>query len=341
MEYNSMDRLKDALSGRPRDRVPFFPLMGINHMATDEGLSIKEIKEAPERYLEVFLRGREEFGLDFLRAGDPGSDVPFAYGCNIRIPEVGTPLIDPLPQKFDTLDDVEKLNNPDPLKDGKLPLVHEMIQRLDQYSKGKIPIMGGFEGPFSTCCRLLDADKVMRMTVKNRQVLEAVLDKINQFLIVLGQEVIKSGASVMFIPEPTASCSMISPEMFKEIVLPRLQLLFSSLNAICMLHICGETSLILNLMMKTGADVLSLDQCMDLKAAREMVPNAVIGGNVDPINSLMMGDPKIVEEDTLNCLRTAGVEKYILMTGCGIPPEASIENIKTMFKTLKEYGLGD
>jgi len=129
--------------------------------------------------------------------------------------------------------------------------------------------------------------------------------------------------------------------MFQEIVLPRLKLLFSSLDAICMLHICGETSLILNLMKETGADVLSLDQCMNLKAVRDIVPGAVIGGNVDPINSLMMGDPKIVAEDTLNCLRTAGVEKYILMSGCGIPPEASIENIKTMFKTLKEYGLGD
>ncbi|MFC1863141.1 uroporphyrinogen decarboxylase family protein [Thermodesulfobacteriota bacterium] len=341
MEYTSMDRLNDALGGTPKDRVPFFPLMGIHHMAALAGVSIKEINEDPERYVEVVTRGREEFGIDFLRTGDAGFDVPLAYGCNIRIPEVGTPLVDPLPYKFDTLEDVDNLKNPDPLRDGKLPLVHEMTQRLDEYSKGEIPLMGGFEGPFSTCCRLLDADKVMRMTIKNREVLEAILDKINQFLILLGQEVIKSGVSVVFIPEPTASCSMISPKMFREIVLPRLQLLFSSLNAICVLHICGETSLILNLMTETGADILSLDQCMDLKAVREMIPNAVIGGNVDPINSLMMGDPRTVEEDTLNCLRTAGVDKYILMSGCGIPPEASIENIKTMFKTLKEYGLGE
>ena len=91
---------------------------------------------------------------------------------------------------------------------------------------------------------------------------------------------------------------------------------------------------------KTGADVLSLDQCMELAASRKTFPDAVLGGNVDPVKSLLMGTRKQVEKDTLNCLRTAGTSRYILMSGCGVPPNTSVENLKTMVETGKAYGLG-
>jgi len=93
-------------------------------------------------------------------------------------------------------------------------------------------------------------------------------------------------------------------------------------------------------MSETGADVLSLDQCMGLTESRTTVPDAVLGGNVDPIQSLLMGTREQVEKDTLNCLRTAGTNRYILMSGCGVPPNTPVENLKTMVETGKAYGLG-
>jgi uroporphyrinogen-III decarboxylase len=53
-----------------------------------------------------------------------------------------------------------------------------------------------------------------------------------------------------------------------------------------------------------------------------------------------MGSRQQVVDDTLNCLRTAGTTKYVLMSGCGVPPHASLENVKTMIQTAVEYGLG-
>jgi uroporphyrinogen decarboxylase len=93
-------------------------------------------------------------------------------------------------------------------------------------------------------------------------------------------------------------------------------------------------------MSETGADVLSIDQCMELTESRKTVPEAVLGGNVDPIQSLLMGTREQVEKDTLNCLRTAGTNRYILMSGCGVPPNTPVENLKTMVETGKAYGLG-
>jgi uroporphyrinogen decarboxylase len=91
---------------------------------------------------------------------------------------------------------------------------------------------------------------------------------------------------------------------------------------------------------ESGAKVLSLDQCMDLSGSRALVQDAVLGGNVDPINALLMGSKEQVVNDTLNCLRGAGTKRFVLMSGCGVPPNTSLENVKIMVETAKEYGLG-
>jgi uroporphyrinogen decarboxylase len=91
---------------------------------------------------------------------------------------------------------------------------------------------------------------------------------------------------------------------------------------------------------QSGADVLSLDQCMNLAESRSTLPGAVLGGNVDPINSLLNGSPEQIAADTLNCLRTAGTSRFILMSGCGVPPRTPVEKVAAMIKTAKAYGLG-
>jgi len=79
---------------------------------------------------------------------------------------------------------------------------------------------------------------------------------------------------------------------------------------------------------------------MDLSKSRDLVPEAVLGGNVDPIDSLLMGTREQVVENTLHCIRTGGISRFMLMSGCGVPPGTSIENLRAMVKTAIDYGLG-
>jgi len=72
---------------------------------------------------------------------------------------------------------------------------------------------------------------------------------------------------------------------------------------------------------------------MDLAEARAVIPKAVLGGNVDPVNSLLMGTTEQVEADTLRSLSKGGRSRFILMSGCGIPPKTPMENIEAMVLT--------
>ncbi|MEJ2723119.1 MAG: uroporphyrinogen decarboxylase family protein, partial [Deltaproteobacteria bacterium] len=251
------------------------------------------------------------------------------------------PLVDPLPLTIAYKEDVDEIPCPDVRKVARLPVFLEAVQRLSEYGKGDLPVIGLFEGPFTTTCRIIEAELILRMIIKNRPVLEVLLDRINETLLEFGHALVDSGANIIIIPEPTSSSSMISPSIFRQMVMPRLQRLTSKLDVPCILHICGDTYSMLEAMEETGAEVLSLDQCMDLSESRARIPKAVLGGNVDPIESLLMGTKEQVVMDTLNCLRRAGTSRFILMSGCGIPPKAPVENVKAMVRTATEYGLGN
>jgi uroporphyrinogen-III decarboxylase len=58
------------------------------------------------------------------------------------------------------------------------------------------------------------------------------------------------------------------------------------------------------------------------------------------VKSLLLGSTQTVKEDTWNCLRQAGTERFILMSGCSVPPGTPEKNIRAMIEAAREYGLG-
>lgn len=339
MTYSALQRFHDALKGTPKDRVPIFPMIAAWAAVNFSDSPPAELAREPQRVVDAQIRAMESVGYDaFFAYADP-LYIPQAFGCNVRFLETG-PLADPLALTITCLKDLDKLRIPEPGTEERLAATLEIIRGLSVYGAGDIPVLGLFEGPITTTCRIFEAELIMRMIYKNPQALEAILDRVTAFLIEFSRALIENGANVIFLPEPTASAAMISPAAFRKFVLPRLQTIIGKLEVPCILHICGDTLPVLDRIGQTGADVISLDQCMNLAESRSTLPGAVLGGNVDPINSLLNGSQEQIAEDTLNCLRTAGTSRFILMSGCGVPPGTPLEKVAAMVKTAKAYGLG-
>jgi uroporphyrinogen decarboxylase len=103
------------------------------------------------------------------------------------------------------------------------------------------------------------------------------------------------------------------------------------------LHICGNTTRILEPMLATGADALELDYKTDVRAARDVLRGrAVFIGNIDPSGVLALGTPALVEARTRELLEVfAGVPGFILNAGCAIPAETPPENLKAMLAAAR------
>jgi MtaA/CmuA family methyltransferase len=339
-DYSSVNRFQDALKGRPKDRVPVFAGTSLWAASNFPEASFQEIAFDPELIVKAQLWARDAIGFDALYPIADPLTIAEAFGCKVRFPETG-PLVDPLTIPLDSPEAVDRMGSPDPVKSGRLPVVLEAVRGLKEKSRGEALVVGLFEGAFTNTCRIIEAERVLRMIYKRPEVLDLLLDKVNGFLMEFGAALKAHGADIFYIPDPTSSSTMISPRMFARWVLPRLQRLIQSLNAPVILHICGDTKPILTAMAQTGAGVLSLDQCMDLAEARKSAPGLALAGNVEPVRSLLMGGPEAVRSDAIRCLRSAGTERFILMPGCAVPPRTPVENLRAMVDAATEFGLGD
>jgi uroporphyrinogen decarboxylase len=220
--YSAIERFHDALHGKPRDRVPLVPMVAGWAAVNFSDVPLSQTASNAKLIVQAQIRARESAGYDAVFAYAHALYIPAAIGCKVRFLDTG-PISDPLPFTFSALEDLESIPLPDLRNEANLSLILEVVERLNFFGKGEIPVLGAFEGAFTTACRIFDADVVLRLIYKNRPILEALLDKINCFLLEFGRALIEKGANVLFIPDPTASASMISPGIFRDLVLQRLQ----------------------------------------------------------------------------------------------------------------------
>ena len=140
--------------------------------------------------------------------------------------------------------------------------------------------------------------------------------------------------------DPVATGSMISRAAFERFALPGIRRGLARVRAHHMapiLHICGRTSTIIDLMADSGAMVLSVDQ-IDLKEAKEKAGKRVcLMGNVRPTETLLGGTPDDVRREARQCLVDAGDNPggFILSSGCEVPIATPPENLMALMEVAQ------
>jgi uroporphyrinogen decarboxylase len=94
------------------------------------------------------------------------------------------------------------------------------------------------------------------------------------------------------------------------------------------------------MMCATGARILEIDHLVNLgKAKQEIGHKVCLMGNLNPTDILLNGTPAAVEKATRECIKQAAEDgRYILSSGCEIPPTAPLENIRAMVTATEKFG---
>jgi uroporphyrinogen decarboxylase len=132
--------------------------------------------------------------------------------------------------------------------------------------------------------------------------------------------------------EPVGTGSMVSDKHFREFIMPYLKEIIERIQSHGLpgvLHICGRTRRIIQSMVETGAQVLSVDD-IDMAEAKRLVGDKVcLMGNVSPADGMLKGNPEIIEAMVRDCVAKAADNPrgFILATGCEVPLLSPPENI--------------
>jgi len=213
----------------------------------------------------------------------------------------------------------------------------------DYGSRGvEIGILGA--GPFSTAAQIVGVDSFLKKLVRDPEYVHLLLGKVTEMRVSFIQAT--AGLGVFFdIKDPVSSGSLISQKQYREFAKPYQTRIFKAMqeaNPIQdhILHICGDTSKIWEDMVDTGADIISIDNAMDLAEAKRRVGHiASISGNIHPTQTMLLGTPDDVERNYKECLRKAWDAKktYVPDYGCGLPIGTPLENLDRLFEVHRKY----
>jgi uroporphyrinogen decarboxylase len=202
------------------------------------------------------------------------------------------------------------------------------------------PVFGGLIGPFSLGGRLMDMTKFMVNTRREPETVQALLEKCTEFLTAYALAFKAAGANGIIIAEPAAGlispafCQKFSSEYVKRIVDAVQDEFFTVI-----LHNCGNTEVLVNQMLYTGAKALHFGNVVDMTTILSQLPKDVIAfGNVDPLKVMKLGSVYDVKMRTLELLeQMSKYPNFVLSTGCETPPGVPVANVDAFFKTLEIF----
>jgi uroporphyrinogen decarboxylase len=272
----------------------------------------------------------EKMGFDtFCLTADLSLEAE-ACGCNVSFSKTNLPTV--VSHIVDESGDANKLNIPDPNRDGRMPVFLKTIKLIKKnYTMIKVAAV---TGPFTLAGHLIGTQIYLDVK-RNPEKLKSVLDFSLMVAKRYARDLVQAGADMILLAEP--SSSQISPKDFETFSLPYTKEFIATLGKPCILHICGKTEHILGMMCESGAAALSVEQ-VDMRKAVNTVPRqTVLIGNISP-TSLAMDTVETIKSQTLALLDVVKARKeFVVAPGCDLSSNTPVENIRSFVETAKNY----
>jgi len=319
------------------DRIPAYIFSGSCN-AKLVGASIREFLKDPQVFTKAQIAAYELYKPDIMiMMWDLSMDIE-AMGNELRYPEEEMSVV--TKKLLDDKGNLSSLKVPDPYKDGRLPGYLEACVATKKVVT-EAPVSGVIAGPWTIAMGLRGATNLIMDTKKDPKFVHELMAICTEATRKFTEALADSGIGVGYSEAP-ASCDLISPNMYRDFVLPYHKELISYFNQKKVgvgLHVCGNANPILEYLASTGASNVSVDSGTVLgKAAEVFSKKAVLIGNV-PTNCFLADSKEVMRNAIQSCLDQAPKDSgYILAPGCEVPTIAVPEKIKWFMELAGEVG---
>lgn len=306
-------------------RTPVVPLAGFPG-APLAGVSIRQALFDAQVQIKALRALYEAIQPDAVFTMMDLTVEPEFYGCDLKVTENAPPAV--IGHNLKDENQFEEMFA-GKTTGGRMDIFAEAVRGLKDSLD--VPVGAYVIGPFTLAAELLGIAPAMKTIKKNPDYLKRVLEKTTVAVAHYIRLLEDAGADMICILEPSAM--MISPQHFRDFSQPYCkQLIAESIKGMSILHICGNTNHLLAEMEAAGPHALSLDKQVDFVEARKKLNNeTVLIGNIDPVSLATCRNPEEIREKSLRlCEALGGESNYILSTGCDIPENALIDNLKAM-----------
>lgn len=342
-ELSSRERVLRLFSREKIDRLPVFSGMGnvTLHGVEQHGWHFPEIHIDSHKMASAAASTFQLFGFECAVVPfDLGVEAE-ALGCQVNYYSDHTDYTDILyptiSQKL--AEKVAELNIQVPAdlaKAGRIPLVTEAIGLLKETLGDQVAVGVWLLGPFTLAGQIVELDDLIKKSLQKPELISNVLDSLDSMIISLAGIYKKAGADYLTVREMGACEDVLSPNTFRSVIQPHLERVLAAIELPKVLHICGETNVIVEYMAKCGADAISVDQKNRLDESYQKVgAETILLGNLNPFNVLAMGSPEDVDEAVKQIIASGADAVW---PGCDIWPTVPWQNMEALVAATRRYG---
>ena len=334
---NLKERVLNKLLGKEVDLTPVgsTTTYAVVDLGKAIGKSRPEADLDPKVMADWALAGPKYAGWEWVKA--MGWDIiPLseALGVELGLPTADTQYFVKGHPYADSLDGLEY--PADFLQRGRFPVYKEQFRLLKEAVGDEMVVFGESEGAYTAAANLVGTEQFMKWNFKAPDKITQVLEVTKRAAVDAANFAFDQGADYYVYAEPTSGPALLSPRFYKKTVLPLEQETISQVKGPVVLHVCGNTDPIIEMMCDTGAVAISIEEAADMKRAVEIAhPKGVkVFGNVSTATTLFRGTVQECYQESRAALEN-GTD--FLCPGCGVAPLSPLENLKQLRKARDDY----
>jgi [methyl-Co(III) methanol/glycine betaine-specific corrinoid protein]:coenzyme M methyltransferase len=272
-----------------------------------------------------------------LTLGFESMRIPFdltmeaeAFGATVDLGKIDrTPML-----KAHPFHDEDVPVVPDDLSKGRVGVVIEATKILKKQYGNEYPIVVGVAGPITLAGHMVETGTLLMWCITEPATVHKFVKAATEFQVKYIKALVAAGADVIVLVDPSASTDMMHPSMFDLFAKPYLKELREAAgDAKTILHICGNTTELLEHMIDTGVNGVSIEEKVSPESAVSIVNGRVaLVGNVGVVKPLFQGTPEETFAETTR-IKNAGFN--VVAPGCGLAARVPKANLEAMVKAVK------
>jgi uroporphyrinogen decarboxylase len=327
------DLLLATLRHETTPAIPWVPFAGV-HAGKLKGYTGEEVLEDGDKLFASLLEVNRTYDPD-------GQPVLFdlqieaeILGCDLLWVEKGPPTVASHPLARDM---TVPAHLPEPT-DGRLPMILDVMRRFKDAVGAHTALYGLVTGPFTLASHLRGTEVFMDM-FDHPDFLEDLLAFCRDVAQRMSALYIEAGMDVIAVVDPVVS--QISPRHFEALLGAPFTDVFAFIRergAYSSFFVCGDATKNIEAMCHTAPDSISIDENIDLPAAKVITDrhNIAIGGNIPLTTRMLLGSQQDNMKFVVDLLDRIDPHNFILAPGCDMPYDVPVENVVGVLQAIRD-----
>lgn len=293
----------------------------------------KTLVKTPELATEVTIQPVDILGVDAAIIFSDILVIPEAMGLNYLMEENKGPVF---PKRISSSSDISALHI---AQAGELQYVLDAIKLTKRELNGRVPLIGFAGAPWTIFSYMIEG-KGSKTFSQAKKVLytqpvfaHQLLEMITQSTINYLQGQIAAGVDLIQIFDSWAG--ILSPDQYNEFSLKYISKICDAIKDVPKTVFAKGAFFARTALNKVNCDVVGLDWNMGIEESKNLLPNKVLQGNLDPC--ALYGSISDVKRETNKMLNAFGSAHLIANLGHGLYPDTQVDQVKCFIDTVKEF----